>query len=77
MILQKKQRALYLADLDGQPFYEIGATPPLALAMGSESHGPREELKELFTPISIPMKGPMESLNVAIAASILMQHLRG
>lgn len=67
----------FVADLKGESFIQIKAKPPLALVLGSESHGPSAEIKNNFTELSIPMSGKMESLNVAIAGAILLQHLRG
>ncbi|MBS0615292.1 MAG: RNA methyltransferase [Verrucomicrobia bacterium] len=60
----------YVADLQGSA--PAAATPPLALILGSEAHGPSQELKKIATSVSIPMPGSMESLNVAIAGGILM-----
>ncbi len=68
-------KKIFVADLAGnapQP------TPsPLVLVLGSEAHGPSQELKKMGTPISIPMPGAMESLNVAIAGAILMYNMKG
>lgn len=45
----------------------------LMLVLGSESHGIRSELHGLlYEKIRIPMQGPTESLNVAVAGGILM-----
>lgn len=53
----------------GQPTYE-GAT---MLALGNEANGISEDILQLATQrISIPMYGPMESLNVAIAGALCM-----
>lgn len=76
-LLQKKPRHLYVADLNGSPFTTTAFKLPLALALGCESSGPSTEIKNRFEKISIPMKGPMESLNVAIAGGILLSHIAG
>lgn len=53
----------------GQPTYE-GAT---MIALGNEANGISEDILQLVTQrISIPMYGPMESLNVAIAGALCM-----
>lgn len=49
----------------------------IALVLGSESHGVSEELMNLSDDIvRIPMEGKVESLNVSIAGSILMQAIQ-
>lgn len=76
-ILSKGRYQTYVADLNGDSYNKISCKPPLALVLGSESHGPSHVARNNFTPISITMPGPMESLNVASAGAILLQHLRG
>lgn len=44
----------------------------ISLAVGSEGQGLSPVLKCICTPVSIPMLGDMESLNVAAAAAICM-----
>jgi RNA methyltransferase, TrmH family len=64
---------VYLADMDGQSCWETDLRGPLALIVGSEAEGASEEARELATQkISIPMPGDIESLNAAIAGSVLM-----
>lgn len=54
---------LWQADLAG----------PLALVVGNENHGPGAELlAAATTKVGIPMVGPVESLNAAVAAAILL-----
>lgn len=48
----------------------------LCLMLGSEGQGLSSTAHELCTPINIPMKGDMESLNVAVAGGILMHFLQ-
>ena len=64
---------VYLADMDGQSYWEINLLEPLALIVGSEAEGASEEARELATQkISIPMSGYIESLNAGVAGSVLM-----
>lgn len=49
-----------------------GDEPRLALVLGSEGRGVSPEILDACRCISIPMAGDMESLNVAVAGSILM-----
>ena len=69
---QKIQTAC--ADTDGAESYtEIDWQRPTALIMGSESHGlSTDETSSADHVVSIPMKGSTESLNVAVAAGILL-----
>jgi len=62
------------ADTDGAENYtEIDWQRPTALIMGSESHGlSTDEISAADRTVSIPMKGSTESLNVAVAAGILL-----
>jgi len=68
-------RTVYVADIQGHPL-EKGRSPAL-LILGSESHGPSQAVQQLGKPVTIPMAGPMESLNVATAGGILMYTLKG
>jgi TrmH family RNA methyltransferase len=56
-----------------QPYYALDLTRRTALIIGSEAHGPSAEARKLATNrVSIPMWNKVESLNAAIAASILL-----
>lgn len=61
--------------MNGKPINELKAEPNTIYIFGSESHGVREEIMQLSTPYTIPGKGGAESLNVAIAAGILLSRL--
>lgn len=73
-LINKKGIRLYGTVLEdsvdyGQPTYE-GAT---MIVLGNEANGISEDILQLVTVrISIPMYGPMESLNVAIAGALCM-----
>lgn len=64
----------YAAHLDGKRDYdEEDYRNPCAFLIGNEGNGLGEEtLKRAETYIRIPMKGQVESLNAAAAASVLM-----
>ncbi len=76
-------RQVLLADARGdRHYYEIDWTQPSALIVGGEAHGPGAEARRVCTAtVSIPMKGDVESLNVAVATSIILfeaaHHLGG
>jgi TrmH family RNA methyltransferase len=54
-------------------YHELDWTPPTAIIMGAESDGlSPEEIAFADDTVRIPMKGSTESLNVAVAAGILL-----
>ena len=63
-----------LADVrGGQAHYEVDWTKPSALIIGGEAHGASREARELAAAtIAIPMHGGAESLNAAMAASVIL-----
>ena len=59
-------------------FKEIESQPQFALLLGNEGEGVNQALLEQTTKnLIIPIHGKAESLNVAIAGSILMYQLKG
>jgi TrmH family RNA methyltransferase len=61
------------ADGEAIPCSRYDLTGPLAILIGNEGAGLSEELFERAAArVSIPMPGPVESLNAAVAASILL-----
>lgn len=72
-LMKKTKGSLLGADIEGAPFNTISPASPLYLVIGNESHGLSKAIKETCKKVTIPMKGPMESLNAAIAGGILMQ----
>ena len=70
---------LVVADLEGSPFDSFKWADHSILTIGSESHGPREELLQLSPKrITIPRaKGQRtESLNAGVAGAILLSSWR-
>jgi len=67
-------RAIYLAEArGGVPYYDVDWTQPAALIIGNETEGPRPEARRCaMGRVSIPMPGRAESLNAAIAASVII-----
>lgn len=66
---------VYATTLYGQNVYECVAEKKMALLIGNESRGVREDLLALSThKITIPRKGAAESLNAAVAAGIALAH---
>jgi TrmH family RNA methyltransferase len=67
-------RAVWLADAASETAYhEVDWTRPCALIVGGEAFGTGQEATELATGrVSIPMTGGTESLNAAMAATIIL-----
>lgn len=72
--LKGKGICIYAAHLNGRQDYdEADYTKPCAFLIGNEGNGLDEEIAQLAdTYIRIPMEGRTESLNAAIASSVLM-----
>jgi TrmH family RNA methyltransferase len=66
--------AIFLASTgSGVPYYRIDWTQPCALIVSEEAHGASEQAQRCaHARVTIPMPGSMESLNVAMAASIMI-----
>lgn len=64
------------ADMAGLDIREYERDSNIILAIGNEANGLGEEIRSLTdTFVKIPMEGAIESLNAAIAASIIMNRL--
>jgi RNA methyltransferase, TrmH family len=64
---------VFLADMEGASCWEMDLRQPLALIVGGEAEGASAEAKTLAShKIKIPMAGKTESLNAAVAGSVLM-----
>jgi TrmH family RNA methyltransferase len=68
------ERPLWLADTVGDRSYDqVDWREPSALVIGSEAAGPSPELRARAAGVvSIPLRGPIESLNAGMAASIIL-----
>lgn len=64
---------VYLADMQGASCWKADFKSPLALIVGGEASGASEPARQLAQwLVSIPMLGRTESLNAAVAGSVLM-----
>lgn len=71
--LKKAGVSIYAAHLSGTDFYKEDYRGGTAFLIGNEGNGLTEELTALADKkIRIPMKGKVESLNAAIAATVFM-----
>ncbi len=70
---RSKGLQVYLADMHGASCWEMNFKPPLALIIGGEASGATEPARKLADRlVSIPMLGKAESLNAAVAGSVLV-----
>ena len=68
---------VYAADMNGSSSYEEKFSPRSVLVMGSEGSGISSLVrKNSDYVVSIPMRGHIDSLNVSVAAGILMYQYR-
>ena len=75
-LLKKYADQTYGTFMDGTDFEQIDPNLMQLLVLGHEGHGISDNLTALLkNRIGIPQKGNAESLNVAVAAGILLQHL--
>jgi TrmH family RNA methyltransferase len=76
-MLKTDQYHIIGASLEGVHYKKMKVDrQPWALILGNEAHGINRELyKMIDQKISIPQRGPIQSLNVAIAGSILLDRL--
>jgi TrmH family RNA methyltransferase len=62
-----------LVPRDGQPLFATDLRPPTAVVLGGEGSGlPRDVASHIQRRISIPMRPPVESLNVGVAAALVL-----
>ncbi len=73
-ILHKHGIHTYAAHLEGDNYYDdFSFRAPTAFLIGNEGNGLRKETADMAEKyLKIPMEGNVESLNAAIAASLLM-----
>jgi len=65
------------ADMGGRPMGQVRLKGAVALLLGGEGAGLSEPLRKKVTQVvSIPLAGGLESLNVSVAAAVLMYEKR-
>ena len=70
--LQARGVSLLAAGSQGRCYTEVDLRGSVALLVGNEGSGLPEEIARAGTPVWIPMAAPVESLNVGVAAGILL-----
>ena len=70
-------RIVATAMRDGTPMNDLDLRGPTALLLGSEGRGlDPDVIQTADARITIPMQAPVESLNVAVAAGVLIYEAR-
>jgi TrmH family RNA methyltransferase len=63
--------------LDGSPLHDVDLAAPTCLFVGSEGSGlPASVIDDADVRLAIPMERPVESLNVAVAAAVVLYEAR-
>ena len=60
----------------GEDADRLGVTGPVALLIGSEAHGLPESVVGAARTVTVRLNSGVESLNAAVAAGVMMHHLR-
>lgn len=65
------------AHMDGTPLGQVDLRGPIAIVLGEEGRGLSSKLEERCDRlVSVPVGGGLESLNVSVAAGILLYEKR-
>jgi TrmH family RNA methyltransferase len=75
--LREHRVALWAADAEGEPLSRSGAPARLAIAVGNEGAGLSAQVRDAADRVvSVPIARDVESLNVAVAAGVILYELR-
>jgi tRNA (guanosine-2'-O-)-methyltransferase len=74
--IKSRNLTIYATALDpkGKPHFDFDLTKPSAIIISNETHGITKELKSHADKIiAIPMRGFVQSLNVSVAAAVVLE----
>ncbi len=75
--LERGNIELWAADAGGEPLEQSRAVPRLAIVVGNEGSGVSADVRARANrTVSLPITSSVESLNVAVAAGIILYELR-
>src|SRR5262249_41893855 len=61
----------------GEPYFAVDLRGPIAIVIGGEGPGlPSAVIEAADLPVTIPMQAPVESLNAAVTAALILYEAR-
>ncbi|MBI4459213.1 MAG: RNA methyltransferase [Acidobacteria bacterium] len=75
LLRQHSARIFTTVTAGGRPLREVNFTGPVAVVLGAESQGLSEDWRTAAEAVSIPMAAEVESLNVAVAAAVVLYEI--
>jgi TrmH family RNA methyltransferase len=73
VLRRRRISTVALAPRGGRPLFDADLKGPVALVVGAEGSGlPKDVLAQMDQLISIPMRKPVESLNVGVATALVL-----
>lgn len=79
-IEELKERGLWVfgTDMEGQDYWNMDASLPIAVVIGNEERGISPRVKKALDGVlTIPMRGHVQSLNASVAAALVMYEVYG
>jgi tRNA G18 (ribose-2'-O)-methylase SpoU len=62
---------------DGRSLFDVDLSGPIAILIGGEGHGlPPAVIERADERVTIPMQAPVESLNAAVTAALVLYEAR-
>lgn len=75
-LYSEKKFTIYIGDIEGDNFETVAYQSPYILLLGNEGEGVSQAFMNIGKKITIPMKNSTNSLNVSIAGSLLLYHMK-